>query len=388
MSEKKYFPWQKYEQGFLILLTAISVYGLYQLFDAFVLPIVFAIVITCASYPLFEKINNKIKNRSQSSLIMTIGISILFILPIVYLISVASISIFEIYNNNPDFLTKFNFSKVSEIKDLLLSYIPINESTRDFLSLQIDKNAKNVFIETQTFLISTSKSIIDNSTSGIYFMIISLFSMFFFFRDGKETIEKIKIITPLHDHFDSLLMQELYSLCGILTVSVCSIALIQGVSFGLLTSFMGLNWFFIAVAISITSFIPVVGSVLVWIPLSIYLLAIGHHYQAITIIFWGAIINGIVIDNILRPWITGKVSKMFNSTTNTDLSDFNPLDNTFIIILSTFGGIMLFGVIGLFLGPIIAAISITVLDLYVLRIQSAEKDTEDTDNKENNNTEK
>ena len=90
--------------------------------------------------------------------------------------------------------------------------------------------------------------------------------------------------------------------------------------------------------------------------------------------FWGAVVNGFVIDNILRPWIIGKICELFNKNTKYDLSDFNPLDNTLLIILSTFGGVMLFGVTGLFLGPIIVALSLTMFDLYVLRVQSADKE--------------
>jgi predicted PurR-regulated permease PerM len=211
--------------------------------------------------------------------------------------------------------------------------------------------------------------------------------MFFFYVGGEKIIEKIKIITPLNDDFDHLLLMELYSLCGILTVSIFSIALIQGISFGFVTYFMdNINWFFIAVAIAVCSFIPAVGSLLVWIPLAIYLFVVNQSVAAIVVLIWGAVINGFFIDNLMRPWVISKICAIFNKNTSCDLSDFNPLDNTLIIILSTLGGLFNFGVIGLFLGPIIAAISLTIFDIYILRIESAERTAECSDDEIQNET--
>jgi len=371
---KKFTAWQKYEQGFLIGLVLLSCFGLFTLFSSFILPLVFAVIIASATDPLYKVINNKIQNPVLSSSAMITLLCFLVIFPIVYLLTVSGTTIFEIYQNNQAFFSGLNFDRLKELKESMLSYLPLGDETISFISNQIDSNAKIMLEKVQAFAIKASKSLIDNSMSSITFIFISLFAMFFFFKDGKKIVEKIKIITPLHDDFDELLIQELYSLCGILTVSVFAVSVLQGVTFGFVTSFMDLNWLFIGIAISITSFIPVIGSLLVWIPLSIYLFIQGQTTNAVIIMFWGAVVNGFVIDNILRPWIIGKICELFNKNTKYDLSDFNPLDNTLLIILSTFGGVMLFGVTGLFLGPIIVALSLTMFDLYVLRVQSADKE--------------
>jgi predicted PurR-regulated permease PerM len=371
---KKFTAWQKYEQGFLIGLVLLSCFGLFTLFSSFILPLVFAVIIASATHPLYKVIDNKLQNPVLSSSAMITLLCFLVIFPVVYLLTVSGTTIFEIYQNNQAFFSGLNFDRLKELKDSMLSYLPLGDETISFISSQIDSNAKIMLEKVQAFAIKASKSLIDNSMSSITFIFISLFAMFFFFKDGRKIVEKIKIITPLHDDFDELLIQELYSLCGILTVSVFAVSVLQGVTFGFVTSFMDLNWLFIGIAISITSFIPVVGSLLVWIPLSVYLFIQGQTTNAVIIMFWGAVVNGFVIDNILRPWIIGKICELFNKNTKYDLSDFNPLDNTLLIILSTFGGVMLFGVTGLFLGPIIVALSLTMFDLYVLRVQSADED--------------
>lgn len=371
--ENKQYPWAKNEQGFLIGLVFLALFGLFYLFSDFMLPIVFAVVITCATYPLYELLLKKVKREEMASGIMISLLSILVILPIVYLFSVSSMTIFDVYSDNQDFIKELNFDELSKLKDSALGYLPLEDKTIAFLSAEIDKNSLMFFESAKGFAVNASKEFLDNSMSTIMFIALSVFAMFFFFKDGRNIVQKIKVITPLHDDFDDLLLMELYSLCGILTVSVFTVAFLQGLTFGILVSFMDVNWLFIAISIAVTSFIPLVGSLLVWIPLAIYMFVVDEAVYAIIVLVWGLVVNGFVIDNLMRPWIISKVCAVFDKNTSCDLSDFNPLDNVFIIILSTLGAFPLFGVVGLFLGPIIAAISITILDLYILRIQASEE---------------
>ena len=344
--KKNVYPWERNEQGFLIGLVGLALFGLFYLFSDFMLPLVFAVVITCATYPLFELLILKTKNRALSSGIMVGGLAILVILPAIYLFSVSAVTIFDLYDTNQDAIKTLNFTKLVELKDSALSYLPLPENTISFISSELEKNAVLLFNKAKEVSVSISKEFLDNSMGTVKFLGITLFSMFFFFRDGENIVDKIKIITPLNDDFDDLLLMELYSLCGILTVSVFTVAFIQGVTFGMLTSFMDVNWLFIAIAIAVSSFIPIVGSLLVWIPLAIYFFVVDQSVYAIIILLWGAIVNGVIIDNIMRPWIIGKICVIFDKNTSCDLSDFNPLDNLLIIILSTFGALKLFGVVG------------------------------------------
>lgn len=371
--KNKIYAWQKNEQGFLILLVGLALLGLGTLFSSFLMPMIFAVVITCASYPLYKFVNNKIKNPNLSSGLVVFFMAFIVILPVSYLIGVGSSSAYNFYQNNQEHINNMNFQEIKNWKNLAVSYIPISEDKQAFLSKEIDKNATVLFNQIRTFIVNGSKSIIDNSLQVLYFMLFTLFSMFFFYKGGDKVVDKIKSITPLDDDFDDLIMRELYSLCGILTVSVFTVAILQGLAFGILTYFMDLNWLFIAVAISITSFIPIIGTVIVWLPLSIYLFTTGQGFEAVLVFFWGLVVTGIIIDNIIRPLITSEICGWFNESDGNglDIKDFNPLDNTFLIILSNIGGIVTFGVVGLFLGPIIVSISIAIFDLYIERIKAA-----------------
>jgi len=370
--KNKMYPWQKNEQGFLILLVALAILGLSTLLSSFVMPMIFAAVITCACYPLYKAFLSRTKSPNISSWIVVLLMAFIVIFPLTYVISVSSSTAYDLYQDNQEQIANMDFKAVDEMKNTAISYLPISEDKQKYIGEQINNNTMAIFNQMKAVIVSSSKSIVDNSVQVIYFLALTLFSMFFFFKGGDKIVDKVKKITPLDDDFDELIMSELYSLCGILTISVFSVAVLQGVSFGLLTYFMDLNWVFIAVAISLTSFIPVVGTFLVWMPLSIFLLSTGKSTEAGLVFFWGFFITGILIDNILRPMITGKICKMFEPEDGElNIKDFNPLDNVFLIILSNIGGMLTFGVIGLFLGPIIVSISIAIFDLYIERIKAA-----------------
>jgi predicted PurR-regulated permease PerM len=90
--------------------------------------------------------------------------------------------------------------------------------------------------------------------------------------------------------------------------------------------------------------LPVVGTAAVWVPAAIYLLATGHWVQAILLVIWGALIVG-SIDNVLRPYlISGRVEM-----------------HTLLIFFAVFGGVNVFGFLGLFVGPVIVAVTTTLL---------------------------
>ena len=113
-------------------------------------------------------------------------------------------------------------------------------------------------------------------------------------------------------------------------------------------------------AIAVNSFIPIVGAALVWIPLVIYTLIQGDYLSAILLTFWGVVITGFVIDNIVRPILIKRLTRVVGGGEQ----QLAVANHTLITVLSTFAGLIHFGVIGLFFGPVIAAMAITIFDVY------------------------
>jgi predicted PurR-regulated permease PerM len=362
-------PFQTNELGFLQLLVLAATCGLLYLFSSFLMPIIFAGILACSTYPIFLKIKNKFnitKNRAAG--LTTMLVFIVLIAPIGYLLTVVGVEATVLYDTYPTIVNGLDFSSLDAIKPYLLEYTPLSNESVTYISEQIAENSVMLKDGLKDSLLFLSKTILNSSMGMLGFFAISLFTLFFFYRDGNSITERLKVITPLHDYYDTLLMKEISSLSGILMFSVLSIALLQGLSFAILTFFMDLDWVFIGIAIAVSSFIPIFGSMLVWVPLSLYLYGSGNWFAGGLVIFWGAFISGFVIDNLMRPFVMGKICGVFSQDKNDD--DFSPLEHTLLVILSTIGGVITFGVLGLFLGPIIAAFSISIYGIYVIRLQN------------------
>jgi predicted PurR-regulated permease PerM len=98
---------------------------------------------------------------------------------------------------------------------------------------------------------------------------------------------------------------------------------------------------------AVLSIIPGIGTALVWVPAVIYLFSVGRTLPAIGLLLWCAIVVGMA-DNVLRPLLVGK---------DTEMPDL-------LVLLSTFGGLALFGAVGLVIGPVIAALFLAMWRIY------------------------
>lgn len=370
--------WQKHEQGTLILLVMLSIAGIIYISSNLFLNLVFAIIMTLSTYPFFLKLKERFDlNQTKAALLTTIGVGVVIIAPISYVLSILGVETFQLYSHLQEFISKLDFTSKESTVNSLLTQVKLSEDYVNMIKpiLMEHIDVASIVKSSKDGLLFISQNALGSVFGTVFFFFITLFTMFFLYRDGHQITEKIKQISPLHDYYDTLLMNEMSRLSGILTLSIISIAFLQGLVFSLFTFFMDLNWLFIGVAVALTSFIPVFGTMLVWIPLSAYLILTGHNIQGGLIIFCGAVITGTIIDNVLRPIIVGYICNLFDSDKeikNEKEKGFNPLNHTFIVTISTLGGMIKFGVIGLFIGPLIAGISITVLEIYRIRLNNAE----------------
>jgi predicted PurR-regulated permease PerM len=197
------------------------------------------------------------------------------------------------------------------------------------------------------------------SSHFIFFLIITIFSLYYFYIDGKSTVKRLKDLSPLENHLDDILFNQFSSLSITLVGSVLVIAILQGLIFSIGVMMIGLPVLFFGIAMALASFIPVLGGLIIWLPLSLYLYAQGQTTDALIIVFFGAVIIGTIIDHFIRPMVIKKFSQSSNQS--------SALDHTLITVLSTLAGIMQFGILGLFIGPIIAAMAISIFDVYAIK---------------------
>jgi len=177
---------------------------------------------------------------------------------------------------------------------------------------------------------------------------IFLYALFFFLLDGDRLLRKITYYLPLSTSDEARLVSKFSSVTRATLKGTMVIGVIRGGMAGAGLAVAGVGGaVFWGTVMMVLSVIPGVGTALVWVPAAIYLLAGGKVLAAVLLTVYCALVVGSV-DNLLRPRLVGKDTKM------PDL----------MILLGTLGGILLFGVVGFIIGPIIAALFITVWEIY------------------------
>jgi predicted PurR-regulated permease PerM len=171
---------------------------------------------------------------------------------------------------------------------------------------------------------------------------------------------RIKNLSPLTNHLDGFIMRRFADLSTVLTISVLGVAILQGLTFALLMSFFDLPALFLGIAFAMASFIPIVGGALIWLPVAVYFVISDQVSFAIITALYSVLLIGILIDNLLRPIIIRKLSSLRGAKGN----EQSILSHTWLTMLSTLAGLIHFGVMGLVFGPMLAAMAITIFDVY------------------------
>ena len=199
-----------------------------------------------------------------------------------------------------------------------------------------------------TFLVGSLAAATRGTAKFFLQMFVTVYALFFFLISGPEILQRLLYLFPLETEQEDRLVEKFSSVARATIKGTLVIGLVQGglAALGFLVA--GIHgtifWGTIMVVLSI---IPLVGAALIWVPAVIFLLSTGSVTAGLLLLLWcGTVVSA--SDNVLRPILVGRDTKM------PDL----------LILLSTLGGIGMFGVVGFIVGPIIAALFLTIWDIY------------------------
>lgn len=178
---------------------------------------------------------------------------------------------------------------------------------------------------------------------------IMLYLLFFFLRDGPELARKMRTAVPLEENHKRRLQLKFNRVVRATVKGNVVVAVTQGALGGLIFWFLdipsALLW---AVLMAFLSLLPAVGAGIVWAPVAVYFLLSGMIWQGLVLGLFGVFVIGLV-DNVLRPILVGKDTKMPD----------------YLILVSTLGGLAVFGLNGFVIGPLIAALFLSSWALFV-----------------------
>jgi predicted PurR-regulated permease PerM len=183
-----------------------------------------------------------------------------------------------------------------------------------------------------------------NALTFTVLFILMLYLLFFFLRDGHKIVELIIRVLPIGDEAERHLLSKFAEVSRATIKGTLVIGIMQGTIGGIMFALLGIEsavfWGVVMIGLSI---LPAVGSALVWAPAAIIFLANGHWVKALILFVVGALIIG-VLDNVLRPVLVGRDTKMPD----------------YLILLSTLGGLAIFGLSGFVVGPVIASFFLAI----------------------------
>jgi predicted PurR-regulated permease PerM len=216
-------------------------------------------------------------------------------------------------------------------------------------SMSVQRKVSAAVSASSQFFATQVLNIGQNTARFLINLFVMLYLLFFLLRDGRELTKRIKGVIPLRKDQQRALLEKFSLVIRATVKGNIVVAIVQGILGGLIFWFLDIHaallW---AVLMAFLSLLPAIGSAFIWFPVAIYLLVTDAIWQGVFLIAYGALVIGL-IDNFLRPVLVGKDTRMPD----------------YVVLISTLGGIVIFGINGFVLGPLVAAMFITVWDILV-----------------------
>ena len=338
---------------FILFLTFLSIYLLYQILSPFLSSIIWAILLAMIFYPLFQKLQRLLKKKEfLSALIMTLLVLIVIVLPFSLLMASLASEVVDGYHRMEEMIKTGQLQAYLErMKEIpILTWILarlgqyIDLSQMDPLPLLL-KNLQKI----STFIFNQTATLLRGFSTFIAGFFFTLLSLYYFFKDGSRFFNGLKEIIPLSSKEKDLLIQRFKDMIYATIYGGILIAIIQGLLGGLSFWVLGLPspimW---GTAMALLSFIPIGGTALIWAPAGILLLIGGAVLKGLLLLGLGVFVISMV-DNFLRPFF-------ISARTN-----IHPL----LLFFAVLGGIQTFGLIGVVAGPLVATLFLTLIEIYI-----------------------
>ncbi len=341
----------RYPLYFFIVIFLLILYLFIDLFSPFIFDILWALILVVVLYPLYLKLLKFTKNRETlSSLLMCLFIVLIIVIPFVLIIITLAKESLQLYSAINGKLSSISFPVV---KKFLTSEIveKLNKLTAPFFKLtpgSLEKGIVTGIKNISSFMVLLTKTVLKEFASSFLHFFFFLILTYYFFKYGDPLLKELLKLSPLSNEKEEKIIRKFKDVAQATVIGNITTATIQGVLGAIGFIIVGISspvlW---GTVMAFMSLVPIVGTFIVWIPASIYLIIIGSYGKALFLIIWGSTVVGLS-DNFIKPLI-------IQGKTNL---------HSIIIFFSILGGIKLFGFSGIVLGPIITALTFVFFEMY------------------------
>ena len=317
-------------------------YLVFLVFQPFLAPLGWAAVFGVIFYSLQKRFERK-WGGTRSAVLITLGVTLILIVPVLLL---AAMFVREGIAAARDIQTAMaggGYGWFNRAWGWLVSSIAAEGMTVDLPGL-VRQGASRA----GEYMATELGRVIRNIVLFLFELFVMLFALFYFLRDGDSMLERFRHFLPFEETMTERMLAEARELIFASVTTSLVIAAVQGIICGGAFAIVGLgSAIFWGVVMGFLSLLPVVGAWPIWIPAVIWQFSTGHAVRAIILIaICGAL--GATIDNVLRPVLLGGRASL----------------NGLLVFISVLGGIAVFGVLGVVLGPIVVATAVGILDVY------------------------
>lgn len=327
----------------LVLLISALFLGMIR---QFLMPIFMAGIFAAILSPTHRWLTGKIGGRENlASILVIVGIVLLVLIPLSLLIGVVVAQAISVSQSVTPWVQSFIHEPTAVTA--YLEKIPYYKQILPYRALIIEK-AGLVVGNISTFLINSLSAVTMQTVNAVFGSVIMLYVMFYFLTMGDVLLTKILYFLPLHDRDERRLLRRFTSVTKATLKGTLIIGALQGGICGAAFALAGIQGpVFWGTVMAVTSIIPAFGTALVWVPALIILALKGELLGVVILaVLCGAVAGN--LDNVLRPRLVGK---------DTEMHDL-------FVLFGTLGGISLFGILGIIIGPIVAALFITIWEIY------------------------
>ena len=322
--------------GFILLLA----YLMYLVCKPFLRPLIWAAILAAYFYPQYRKVEARF-GRSRAAAISTIFVGLIILVPVV-LIAIAFIQ-----QANDTFGTVDVSSSSAGMAKLERGWMWAQQ--HDFgISLGSFEDAKQKATSWLAGVVTKAAGeLVKNVMGMVANLVVSLFAIYFCFRDGEIIMDRIRRVLPFESSFSDRQIAKTSDLIRVSITATFMVAIIQGALGGITFALLGLGApIFWSVMMTFFAILPL-GAGVIWVPFAGWLILTGEIGRGIALIVIGAGVIGLV-DNFLRPIMLAGRTQM----------------NGLLVFISLLGGIAAFGILGLVLGPVIMAAATSWVNAY------------------------
>jgi len=328
------------KDNFKDLLNYILVIGLFILAFIIVKPVIYAIIygvlLAYILYPLYKFLLRKFKSKNLSAFVICLALFIIIALLFTVLVGSLLNQVVGLY---------FSFQQY-DLETIIQESIPFvaSSQTAEKIAETIESSAAKFLTK---FISSLGNFILD--LPAIILQILVFFIILFYsLKDGENAYNYVKSLSPLKKEIQEKFFQHFKDITSSVIIGQIVVGIIQGIVAGIGYFIFGVpNALLLTILTIMIGIIPIIGPWFVWIPVDIYLFVIGRTGAGIGLLIFGLfLINW--VDTIIRPLIVSRKTQI----------------NSAIVLIGMIGGLFVFGLLGLIIGPLILAYILLVLELY------------------------